>query len=60
MKDTILEASRLQPADGVLYHLSTLLKRIKESNEYSLHTVENLKSAILTEIYGENGFRWNE
>lgn len=60
MKDTILESSRLRPQNGVLYQLSRLLKKIKESNEFELHTVAELKNAILTEMYGADGFDWNE
>lgn len=60
LKQLILELPRLKEKDGIVYHLSKLLKQIKESREGSVHSVSALKEAILTEMFGKSGFDWNE
>ena len=61
LRDIILEADKLsRQEDGVLYELAQLLRDIKESAEGSTHSVANLKHQILTEIYGQDAFNWNE
>ena len=40
--------------------MSKLLKEIKESSEGSAHSVDTLKEAVLIEMFGKDGFQWNE
>ena len=52
LKDIILESDKLAESDGVIYYLAKLLKEIKESEEGSMHSVNELKQAILQDMYG--------
>mmetsp|Transcript_702 Transcript_702/g.974 ORF Transcript_702/g.974 Transcript_702/m.974 type:complete len:129 (+) Transcript_702:319-705(+) len=62
LKQTILEAENLQKSasDQIMYELAHLLREIKESREGDIHSVADLKQAVLTEMFGNGGFRWNE
>ena len=43
-----------------MYELSKLLKEIKEQREGNIHSVADLKKAVLTEMFKPGGFNWNE
>ena len=56
LKQVILELPRLSQSDGIIFHLSKLLKEIKESDEGSVHSVSALKEAVLSDMFGKDGY----
>ena len=62
LKEIILEYDSLNrdTSDRIVYELSKLLKEIKEQREGNIHSVADLKKAVLTEMFGRDGFNWNE
>lgn len=62
LRDMVILAERIdrEEADPIVFELVQLLKEVKESEEWTMHSVASLKKAILTEMFGAGNFAWNE